>query len=428
MSYHANGNMTSDALNTLTYDGENRLATNAQAGVTSAYSYDGGGLRVKKQVGSATATVYVFSGAKVIAEYAAGAAAASPQREYLYSGSQLLATMEGGATKYHLNDHLSARVTTDATGNKIGEQGHYPFGESWYATNTTTKWQFTSYERDAESGNDYAMARYDVNRLGRFSSPDPLSGDLANPQSLNRYSYVLNDPINLIDPMGLHWECIWAFIGGRPVPPTCTWVTDKSGGSSGGGGGLPGSGPGGGAGGGGTSGGGGGREGRGGGGQGGGPGGPGGGMDAARKLLMKNKCVEFLATVALGAAFIVNNNQPPNADEFNFLLQNAGFAGLTRTLDNATFSSSSSTPQAGQFITIAQAFPATQSITLYAPYFSQSQTGQGQTLIHEAVHLLFGFSDQQLGTAATGQPFGSSEIARARASAAFQEQLKKNCK
>ena len=47
------------------------------------------------------------------------------------------------------------------------------------------------------------MFRYHVNRLGRFSSPDPLAGSLANPQSLNRYSYVVSDPVNLTDPLGL---------------------------------------------------------------------------------------------------------------------------------------------------------------------------------------------------------------------------------
>ncbi len=105
-----------------------------------------------------------------------------------------------------------------------------------------------------------------------------------------------------------------------------------------------------------------------------------------------------------------------------------GFQGLTRTLDNATFNSSSTTPQNGEFITVAQAFPETQSITLYAPYFGKSRTAQGQTLIHEAMHLLFGFSDQQLGTASTGNSFGTSEQDRLRASAAFQKQLEKNCK
>jgi RHS repeat-associated protein len=67
---------------------------------------------------------------------------------------------------------------------------------------TGDKLIFTSYERDSESGNDYALARYYISRLGRFSSPDKMAGSSANPQSLNRYSYVLNNPGNLVDPSG----------------------------------------------------------------------------------------------------------------------------------------------------------------------------------------------------------------------------------
>jgi RHS repeat-associated protein len=53
---------------------------------------------------------------------------------------------------------------------------------------------FTSYERDSESGNDYAQARYYVSRLGRFSSTDPLAGNTGDPQSLNRYVLVETCP------------------------------------------------------------------------------------------------------------------------------------------------------------------------------------------------------------------------------------------
>jgi len=62
---------------------------------------------------------------------------------------------------------------------------------------------FTTYERDAESGNDYAQARYNVNRLARFSSPDPIPGNISDPQSLNRYSYVRNMPVMAVDPTGM---------------------------------------------------------------------------------------------------------------------------------------------------------------------------------------------------------------------------------
>jgi RHS repeat-associated protein len=64
--------------------------------------------------------------------------------------------------------------------------------------------QFTGKERDQESGLDYFGARYYGSALGRFTSPDPLraSGNPKNPQSWNRYSYVFNNPLALIDPKG----------------------------------------------------------------------------------------------------------------------------------------------------------------------------------------------------------------------------------
>lgn len=61
-------------------------------------------------------------------------------------------------------------------------------------------------ERDIETGLDYFLARYYANTQGRFTSPDPLlsSGTVEDPQSWNRYAYVLNNPLKLIDPDGLY--------------------------------------------------------------------------------------------------------------------------------------------------------------------------------------------------------------------------------
>jgi RHS repeat-associated protein len=61
----------------------------------------------------------------------------------------------------------------------------------------------TGKERDAESGNDYFGARYYASTMGRFLSPDPLGGHLENPQTLNKYAYVANNPLTATDPTGL---------------------------------------------------------------------------------------------------------------------------------------------------------------------------------------------------------------------------------
>lgn len=68
---------------------------------------------------------------------------------------------------------------------------------------------FTGKERDSESGNDYFEARYYSSNMGRFMSPDwsakqePVPyAKLDNPQSLNLYAYVLNNPLTHVDPDG----------------------------------------------------------------------------------------------------------------------------------------------------------------------------------------------------------------------------------
>jgi len=203
-AYDANGNMTNDGMNTLTYDAENHSVTSSGTLGSGTYTYDGNGLRVKK-VSASTTTVYVFSGSKVIAEYDNGAVPAAPSREFIYGGGTLLAKIDSSGTKYFHQDHLSNRLVTSSTGAVVEQVGHFPFGDPWYNA-TNDKLYFTSYERDAESGSDYAMARYYVWRIGRFTSLDPLAGSTSDPQSLDRYTYVENNPISLIDPSGQE-EC-----------------------------------------------------------------------------------------------------------------------------------------------------------------------------------------------------------------------------
>jgi RHS repeat-associated protein len=101
----------------------------------------------------------------------------------------------------------------------VKRHDYLPFGEELFAgTGGRTvaqgyaadgvRQQFTSKERDSETGLDYFSARYYASMQGRFTSADPLlaSGRPANPQSWNRYSYVLNNPVRLTDPTGYEDE------------------------------------------------------------------------------------------------------------------------------------------------------------------------------------------------------------------------------
>jgi RHS repeat-associated protein len=117
-----------------------------------------------------------------------------------------------GGVYYYFADMLgSTRVVTDASGNTCFNADYYPYGqENDYSTSCSPRYKFTGYEFDSETGNYYAGvypesvvgARYYDPRRGRFMSPYPLGGTVGNPQSLNRYAYVVNDPENLTDPSG----------------------------------------------------------------------------------------------------------------------------------------------------------------------------------------------------------------------------------
>jgi len=65
--------------------------------------------------------------------------------------------------------------------------------------------KFTGKERDSESGLDNFEARYLGSSLGRFMSPDPMGGKTQDPQSLNRYAYVRNNPLKFTDPSGMNF-------------------------------------------------------------------------------------------------------------------------------------------------------------------------------------------------------------------------------
>ena len=95
--------------------------------------------------------------------------------------------------------HYLERVTATSTGAKYAEQRNYPWGGTRYTSGTTpTSYQFTGQRNDAAIYTAFGLyfynARYYDPALGRFLQADTIIPDPANPQSLNRYSYVLNSP------------------------------------------------------------------------------------------------------------------------------------------------------------------------------------------------------------------------------------------
>ena len=134
--------------------------------------------------------------------------------EYIFFNGQRIA-MRNASThvvSYFVLDHLgSTSVLADAAGNIINDSDYTPYGgEMPFATgNPALHYKFTGKERDAESGNDYFGARYYASSMGRWMSPDWSAKEepvpyakLDDPQSLNLYAYVRNNPLSRVDKDG----------------------------------------------------------------------------------------------------------------------------------------------------------------------------------------------------------------------------------
>ncbi len=70
---------------------------------------------------------------------------------------------------------------------------------------TKSKFLYTGQENDSETGLHYYNARYYDSHIRRFTQPDDIVEDVYNPQMLNRYTYVNNNPLRYTDPTGHCW-------------------------------------------------------------------------------------------------------------------------------------------------------------------------------------------------------------------------------
>ncbi len=204
IGYDSAGNMMSYGTATYAYDAENRLI--ATAGIT--YTYDGDGKRVKKSIGM---LYWTGTGSDALLETDLSG---TPTAEYVFFGGRRIARINRPATNsvdYYYSDHLgSTDVVTNATGGIVKESDYYPYGgEIPIITGDPNRYKFNGKERDNESGLDNFGARYNASSLGRFMTPDWAARPTAvpyavfgDPQSLNLYGYVRNDPVSRADADG----------------------------------------------------------------------------------------------------------------------------------------------------------------------------------------------------------------------------------
>ena len=185
--------------NSMRHPPESQIKT--AAGVT--YTYDGSGRRVSK---STNKLYWYGSGGEILAETDASG---NTLNEYIFFGGKRIAILpSGGNAEYYVEDLLgSSRLMTTNNGTVCYDADFDPFGgEHAYTNSCSQAYKFEGKERDTETGNDDFGARYYTSRFGRWLSADWSSvpvpvpyANLTNPQTLNLYAMVADDPESFAD-------------------------------------------------------------------------------------------------------------------------------------------------------------------------------------------------------------------------------------
>jgi len=204
-TYDANGNQTLNTAGNFAWNAAAQIVSATMGGTTTQATYDALGRMVETVTGS-TNTQFVYS--------PLGTQYAVVQNGALLSG---LVPLPGGDTAvYHSTgfnyfrrkDWLgSSRLATTWGEQVYSKEAYAPFGEPYDEADNQDR-SFTGQDSDltqSEGVYDFQFRKLDTT-AGRWLSPDPYGWnavDLTNPQSLNRYAYVLNNPTLSTDPDGL---------------------------------------------------------------------------------------------------------------------------------------------------------------------------------------------------------------------------------
>jgi RHS repeat-associated protein len=194
LEWDANGNLLTQGSNEYTWDAANRMTGADVDGEVSTFAYNGLGQRTEQAVDGLT-TEYVLDVADSLPEVII-ATPGGASTYYVQVQGQVLAQQEAGEWAYTLPDHLgSVRQQVDAAGQVSLAQSFDPFGVALESAGTgASEFGYTGEQEDPGTDLLFLRARYYDPYLNRFISPDTIIPDFRNPQSLNRYSYVVNNP------------------------------------------------------------------------------------------------------------------------------------------------------------------------------------------------------------------------------------------
>ena len=141
----------------------------------------------------------------------------SAKRFYYAGGTRIaLRPASDNVARWLLTDHLgSTAQTVSSNGTGEGEQRYMPFGLDRHTSGSlNTAYRYTGQRIESNTDLYFYNSRWYDPIVGRFIQPDTIVPEPGNPQSLNRYSYVLNNPVKYTDPSGhVAWVPFGAFGG-----------------------------------------------------------------------------------------------------------------------------------------------------------------------------------------------------------------------
>lgn len=207
-AYDAAGDLIADGAHNYSYDAEGNL-TLVDGGSTAKYTYDALNQRVRIDDAGQPSTEYIFNpfGQRAAVWDATDGWQSQGQT---YWGSAPVEYYNNGYAHYQDQDWLGTeRMGTNNAGQVEGTYTSLPFGDAFNVNGTDDdQYHFAGMDYDYNSGYNgtaHAQFRQYDNSDGSWMSPDPYGGsyDFTNPQSFNRYSYVMNNPTSFFDPEGL---------------------------------------------------------------------------------------------------------------------------------------------------------------------------------------------------------------------------------
>lgn len=191
-----------------TYDENDLLIQVKSPDHTVNYEYDGDGKRISNTIDGIQTyyindAVFPISQVLLVADENKQVTAS-----YTYAERRLSYMSNNMQSYFYLYDHPARNVTAiiRKRDNSLFCYVYDSFGNSLeHPHNISNPFQYAGEQKDEETGLIYLRNRYYDPELGRFITPDHHRGDFLKPQSWNPYVYVQNNPVNLVDPLGLDW-------------------------------------------------------------------------------------------------------------------------------------------------------------------------------------------------------------------------------